>query len=1056
MVAPGRPGACSAVTMSRALPAPAAVPARSCQAIPDRRRHAFLAGVLALCGGLLAPISGVAKAGGAAVATGAVGGMEAGGAGAASFLDERYFHRSWRRSDGLPGTSVYAIAQTADGFLWVGTENGLGRFDGRRFTTFGAAAQGFRSRFVAALLAGADGSLWIGTERGLLRWHGGEVGRDGLPGSLLAEAAVSALAQDPGGDLWVGTRSGIVRRDARSGKATLIGLDGLRVVYLLAGAAGEVWIGTESHGLWRYGGGRLAQVAADPGLRQESVGSLVRDHDGSVLCFTASGGRRFRGGRLIASGVAASPGRAGDPLTARQVSAVELTAAGVWLATADRGLEEIAGGRRWSAHPDQPMAQGMIFKIFVAADRSVWFGAAGDGLHQLVEKSCRTYTRRDGLVNNALSSLQVDGNGTIWLGTLGGVSRLSPAATAGAGSYTARTSLAGNSVMALLRDRGGMLWAGTETGLARYAGGRWRFLPRWGDPATQSISGLYEDAPGNLWLAAAGGLGMLAAGRSRQVVMVKGLEGQVVTDLAEADDGSLWIGTRGAGLLRLAHGRLERLLPAAQVPIVTAIQRGGAGEMWVGTFGNGLLHFRSGSWHRLDEASGLADNTVRQLIDDPRGDLWVCSGAGIDRIGKAEIAAVEAGRATALLSRPYGAEDGVAEGVCYFGHPGAALGADGRVWFATNRGLVEIRPQAPRLAPPRPVMLEEVTTDGRTLAGDRAARLTLPGSVRRIGIRFSMPLFVGRPRMPLRYRLAGFESEWTPTEGMAQFTSLPPGHYRFEVSRRDRLTGWAPPEMLAEVEVEPLFYHRWSFLVLAALALAGAAFAVHRWAQRRLLRRAAALEEQVAQRTEALRQANRQLEALATSDALTGLANRRRLQEALEQELRRAARGGREISLVMIDVDFFKRYNDTLGHVSGDACLRQVAAALRDGVSRSGDLVARYGGEEFAVLLPDTPAPQAQRVAESLRRAVVQLAMPHPGSQAALYVTISAGVVSLVPPPGFSPAELVEAADEALYRAKAAGRNCVQTSRRPRRGVAAVAAVGAVGAVAVASPRSAA
>ena len=138
----------------------------------------------------------------------------AGAGGSSGSLDARYFQRNWRRGDGPPGNSVYAIAQAADGYLWIGTENGLPRFDGRRFVAVGARSPGvFRSRLVGALAAGCDGTLWIGTERGLLRMRGGAVAPEGPPGGLAADAAVTALAEDSGGDLWIGTRE--LRHDQR-------------------------------------------------------------------------------------------------------------------------------------------------------------------------------------------------------------------------------------------------------------------------------------------------------------------------------------------------------------------------------------------------------------------------------------------------------------------------------------------------------------------------------------------------------------------------------------------------------------------------------------------------------------------------------------------------------------------------------------------------------------------------------------------------------------------------------------------------------------------------
>ncbi len=172
-----------------------------------------------------------------------------------------------------------------------------------------------------------------------------------------------------------------------------------------------------------------------------------------------------------------------------------------------------------------------------------------------------------------------------------------------------------------------------------------------------------------------------------------------------------------------------------------------------------------------------------------------------------------------------------------------------------------------------------------------------------------------------------------------------------------------------------------------------------------------------------LEEQNQILAKLSSLDGLTGIANRRTFDEALDREWRSAARRHVAISLVMIDVDFFKRYNDHYGHQGGDDCLRRVAASLRDGAQRPTDLAARYGGEEFGVLLPFTDHPGAISVAQHLRQRVVNLAMPHAGSDVAPHVTISLGVATLEPDGTLGPETLIAAADANLYRAKAEGRD---------------------------------
>lgn len=197
----------------------------------------------------------------------------------------------------------------------------------------------------------------------------------------------------------------------------------------------------------------------------------------------------------------------------------------------------------------------------------------------------------------------------------------------------------------------------------------------------------------------------------------------------------------------------------------------------------------------------------------------------------------------------------------------------------------------------------------------------------------------------------------------------------------------------------------------------------------------AALNERLASTKRALEEANRQLQEANQSlrqismlDDLTRIPNRRQFDDTLDLEWRRAMRLGESLSILLIDIDSFKAYNDSLGHPRGDACLRRVAECLRETLQRAGDLVARYGGEEFAAILAGTPIEQAEKSAEVLRRRIEALAIRHPASPAAAHLTISVGVACAIPVPGSMPDQLVGAADQALYAAKAAGRNRVCTA----------------------------
>jgi len=182
------------------------------------------------------------------------------------------------------------------------------------------------------------------------------------------------------------------------------------------------------------------------------------------------------------------------------------------------------------------------------------------------------------------------------------------------------------------------------------------------------------------------------------------------------------------------------------------------------------------------------------------------------------------------------------------------------------------------------------------------------------------------------------------------------------------------------------------------------------------------LEQRVAERTEQLEQANQRLSALSLTDGLTGIANRRRFDEVLAEEWKRMGRLGQPLALAMIDIDWFKKYNDHYGHQAGDACLVAVAHVLAANIGRTGDLVARYGGEEFAFIAPAVDAAGALTMAQKICDAISAQGMPHAESLFT-HVTASIGVASVVPDAGTGPESLIKRADEALYRAKASGRN---------------------------------
>lgn len=260
---------------------------------------------------------------------------------------------------------------------------------------------------------------------------------------------------------------------------------------------------------------------------------------------------------------------------------------------------------------------------------------------------------------------------------------------------------------------------------------------------------------------------------------------------------------------------------------------------------------------------------------------------------------------------------------------------------------------------------------------------------------------------------------------MAYYTRIPPGDYRFRVSAANGDGVWSDTEASVPFRIEPYFHQTAWFPPAVALLLIGLGVLGHRARLRQVAAQNLRLAAVVEERTDELAVANRELRRLAESDSLTGVANRRKLDEALEAEWRRGQRQGTPVTLVLIDLDFFKQFNDAYGHQEGDRVLMRIASVLDEHARRSGDLVARYGGEEFVVLLPTIAFADAVTYAEQLRDRVEATALPHGESPVSGSVTISIGLATALPHQGGAVDALMRRADEALYRAKHEGRNRV-------------------------------
>jgi diguanylate cyclase (GGDEF)-like protein len=952
----------------------------------------------------------------------------------------QYMQTSWTSESGLPQNSVQAVAQTADGYLWFGTQEGLTRFDGAHFTTYTRHnAHGLASSFIQALAAGRDGSLWIGTDSGLSHYQpttaGGPEGvfttlttRDGLSGNNIA-----ALCEDREGGLWVGTGLGLNRvvNGQVQNWTTSDGLADPAIRTMTLDAGGTLWVGT-AKGLSRFEHGRFKTFTTREGLPGDDIVALAPALDGSLWIGTqANGLAQIRSGRI-----SVFPQR----LPWNEIAALLADHDGaLWIAFDRHGIARLYRGKLdfYDASRGLP-SDRCDHALFEDREGSLWVGFLDTGVAQLRDGKFTVFGTREGLSGNYTGNVLQAQDGTMWIGADdNGLDHLLPDGRVEV--WGPQKGLPNQAVYSMLQTRDGDLWIGYRRGtIARIHKGN---VSIYHDPQANdsSVNSLLEDREGTLWIGFEGkGLARFDHGTIRHLT-----DSGRVASLAESTDGALWIGLDGDGAQRVFRGEATTFTTANGLHSdhVMSLYADRDGSMWVGMQSGGLSHIRDGHVVTWTPDQGIPDTSIGSIIGDDDGSLWFGGDTGIFRIAKTELKQSEGHPDAALHPVLYGTADGLRTRETLYGSmPCVWKSRDGRLWFGTIEGVAVIDPaHIPVNTVVPPVWIERVKLDSRTIPLTDHIRLG-PGSGN-LEVSFSAPSFVAPQREHFRYRLIGFDPDWNYSGGRrnAWYTNLPPGYYTFTVQAENNDGIWSPTGASFSFSLRPPLSRTplaYAFYAMLALLLAWSVIAFR---TRSLTCRQQELTRIVAERTAqleaekaALEATRRELHIQATHDSLTGIFNRAAMLEHLQREIARATRDRTPLGVLIADLDHFKSLNDNYGHLCGDDVIRESADRFRS-TMRGYDIVGRYGGEEFLILFPGwDPAPVTGRVddlLESIR------SRPFEIGENRIRLTCSIGVATFRPEVD-SPSirEVLSRADTALYVAKNSGRNCASFEARAQPG----------------------
>ena len=764
----------------------------------------------------------------------------------------RYAHIAWQTEQGLPQNTVQAVLQTRDGYLWIGTREGLARFDGIRFTIFdkrsapqlphnriralyedragglwiatpGGLARYAQGRFtpftrreglasdeVVSVIEDRGGGLWVATAEGLHRLKDGRITaygrREGVP-----ERGLGPLIEDREGALWIGSAEGLTRfqNGAFTNYGRREGLAGDAVQALFLDLRGRLWIGTPT-GLTLYAEGRFQNYAMRDGLADDSILAIAQDTAGRLWFGTPQGLSEWRNGVFATY-------RRRDGLPGDRVELLQAGREGrLWIG-ADGGLARFWNGRLAPVAGQEGLAGNRILGLCEDREGSLWVGTETGGLSQLSERKFTSYTTRQGLSANLIRAIYEDRAGALWIGTQAGLNSFRD------GRIAAVPDRRALDVQALCEDREGALWLGTTQGLLRRRGGSETLFGLRDGLVDDHIRSLLADRAGDLWIGTRKGLVRRRQGAFTAFTVLDGLGSDQIGPLCEGRDGSLWIGTLG-GLTRFRDGAFATYASGAGLTTeaVTALYEDADGVLWIGTQGGGLYRLRDGSFAQFTLRDGLPDDVIYHILEDDAGYLWMSTNKGVVRVSREELYARRPGEARPINQLTYGTADGMETRECSGGgFPAGGKMRDGRLWFATVKGAVVVDPLHLRLNEQPPgVVIEQVVVDEQAFPADAA--IEAPAGKTRIEFYFAGLSFVAPGKVAFKYKLENFDPDWIDagTRRVASYTNVPAGRYRFRVLACNNDGVWNSMGASIELTQRPYFYRTWWFYGLCLLSLA--------------------------------------------------------------------------------------------------------------------------------------------------------------------------------------------------------------------------------------------
>ncbi|MGE5341448.1 MAG: two-component regulator propeller domain-containing protein [Candidatus Omnitrophota bacterium] len=811
-------------------------------------------------------------------------------------LSQYGFHL-WDMKSGLPCNTIYTVCQTRDGYLWIGTEDGLVRFDGLKFTRYNRTnVPQLTDNVIRALFQDRTGTLWIGSLSGGLTCL--KDGRFTTYSSRKYQSLskITAINEDHYGNLWIGSLdSGLtcVQHNRFTNYNRTNGLPSNTITHFYRDRHNHLWVVTASG---------IVGIQA-PGTFEPSkpLHTLNYFH---TTCIAKNNGKDLwigtgRNGLIHVTHQSLTSYGIMEGLPNSTITALaEDREKNLWIGTDGGGLVRMTRDTFGVLPHRNELNTGFVSTIYQDNENNLWIGTLDGGLFQLSDSRFITHTKGEGLAHDYALCVHEDRSGNLWAGTNGGLCQLKNGIWKTV--LTPANGLADPHVMALNKDRSGNLWIGTWAGLQRFnGGGSLQTFTEKNGLSDHRITAITTDRQGTLWVGTPNGLNRFDAGSNRFVSITEsnGFKGKAVCFIFQNRRGHLLVGADaftnridpidrmngGAPFctpVEFAHPKLDKF-------IVRCAYEDTQDTLWLGT-DSGLVRCRGkqSQWMTVDH--GLNENNIVTITEDAFGYLWLAGRNGVSKIRKSELNDFFQGKITHVQPQTYNEDDGMKSRWC----TGAGLMTrDGRAWFPTGVGIAMTLPH--RTDPETrtvPVIIEEFRVDGNAIdiAGQNNDPITLSPGKKKLEFYYTAASFIHAQKIAFRTKLEGYDTRWVDRENFrtSTYTELSPGTYTFKILGRNAAGIWNQQAVSLRFDLKPYFYQTTGFYILMVIVITLIGYGGYRWRVGQLKHKARELAELVNQRTSALEKQKLELEdahrALQHNQELIEFKNRQ-LEDQSEQ-----------------------------------------------------------------------------------------------------------------------------------------------------------------------------